>query len=160
MSVVRSSRASSSSDRACLQCQRRKTRCIPADSGETCTYCAKAGKTCIFSAKQTRTPLTRKNLDDAEARCRSLEAALQRVESSAPVNDEPRDDVDELQPVEATTDTPVPVTSSASHAGPGQTSTPYEWNEAQGQQDTHLDKAPDGMASLGDGGESSGYLGV
>ncbi|KAK5112093.1 hypothetical protein LTR85_011674 [Meristemomyces frigidus] len=163
MNVVRSSRALSSSDRACLQCQRRKTKCIPTESGEICTYCVKAGKTCVFSDKQIRTPLTRKNLDDAEARCRRLEAALQQVGSSAPVEDELPEDDETIRPMTATSTAPVLAPGLVNDAGPGQASTPYEWNEspsaAQGGQDVHADKAPDGMASLGDGGETSGYLG-
>lgn len=64
--------------RACLECQRRKTRCVLNGDSRVCSYCSKASKTCLFDKPPSRTPLTRKNLDAVEARCEELERLLRR----------------------------------------------------------------------------------
>ncbi|KAI9148959.1 Regulatory protein GAL4 [Paramyrothecium foliicola] len=66
--------------RACLNCQKRKSRCMPNEQGVgPCSYCARAGKTCSFGAPPDRTPLTRRNLDIAELRCARLQALLRSL---------------------------------------------------------------------------------
>lgn len=91
---------SSASERACLQCQKRKTRCVPNNNNgsdaTTCSYCAKMSKACVFETPPTRTPLTRRNLDAAEARCKELERQLRQVQpamitKAAPSNSQERD---------------------------------------------------------------------
>ncbi|KAK0886730.1 hypothetical protein LTR02_017878, partial [Friedmanniomyces endolithicus] len=164
MSIVRTVRATLS-ERACLQCQRRKTKCIPGEPGEACVFCARAGRTCVFPDKPNRTPLTRKNLDDAEDQIRRLEELLQQHEDTRAIHggetsDQAEtgrtvDDADGRDPTEKSPKLP-------SRVGPA--ATPYEWNEScgvgpDGEPTTHADKAPDGMASLGDEGEASSYLG-
>lgn len=74
---------SSASERACFQCQKRKTRCVPNDNGSdtsSCSYCAKMSKACVFETPPTRTPLTRRNLDAVEARCKELELRLRQLQ--------------------------------------------------------------------------------
>lgn len=145
-----------------MQCQRRKTRCLPG-SGESCSYCAKAGKTCVFPEKQSRTPLTRKNLDAAEDRLRQLEAALQEARSSEPASEIAHQD-NAREGVRRITEPSCGTATGTHRARPVEESeTPYEWNETPGGNDlgraSHGRKAPDGMASLDDGGEADGYLG-
>jgi transcriptional regulatory protein GAL4 len=72
----------SASERACLQCQKRKTRCVSNGSDTTCSYCAKMSKACVFETPPTRTPLTRRNLDAAEARCKELELRLRQLQQA------------------------------------------------------------------------------
>lgn len=67
------------SDRACIECQRRKTRCVLGVAGSPCSYCAKTGKECVVVGPPPRTSLTRKNLQSVEIRCKRLEAILRRV---------------------------------------------------------------------------------
>jgi transcriptional regulatory protein GAL4 len=72
---------SSASERAYLQCQKRKTRCVSNGSTDAiCSYCAKMSKECVFETPPTRTPLTRRNLDAAEARCKELELRLRQLQ--------------------------------------------------------------------------------
>ncbi|CAM1509711.1 Fc.00g000460.m01.CDS01 [Cosmosporella sp. VM-42] len=66
--------------RACINCQRRKSRCRGASAGNgPCSYCARTGKACSFEDPPDRTPLTRKNLDAAEHRCTQLRALLRSL---------------------------------------------------------------------------------
>lgn len=158
MSAIRTSRATPS-ERACLQCQRRKTKCLPG-SGDSCSYCTKAGKTCVFSEKQSRTPLTRRNLDAAEERLRQLEAALQQAGSSVPpeTSRPPEPVGDYKETVEAEV-----ATADRSSKPTEEAATPYEWNESLSGNGVHsasrARKAPDGMALFSEGGEAAGYLG-
>lgn len=168
--VVRTARAAPS-ERACFNCQKRKTRCIgPSDdSSEPCYYCTKNGKTCVYSERPSRTPLTRKNLDDAEARCRALEAALENQRAGSQGNEYS----DERSQQDGTPRPPRRrrTTEASVDAGsPDDTvrrrerdSATYEWNESSGvgqdESAAKADKAPDGMASLGDEGAEVGYLG-
>ncbi len=62
--------------RACLNCQKRKSRCLRRKSEEPCVYCRNAGKTCSLDEAPSRTPLTRKNLDAAERLCEQLTSLL------------------------------------------------------------------------------------
>jgi hypothetical protein len=66
--------------RACVNCQRRKTRCHRGKAwNEPCSFCARTGKTCSFESPPDRTPLTRKNLEAAEGRCARLEKLLRSL---------------------------------------------------------------------------------
>ncbi|KAK2590407.1 hypothetical protein QQS21_011912 [Conoideocrella luteorostrata] len=69
----------SSQNRACLECQKRKTRCVSSPHADSCTYCVRARKECVFEVNPTRTPLTRKNFDALEKRCAQLETALRTL---------------------------------------------------------------------------------
>ncbi|QKX54102.1 uncharacterized protein TRUGW13939_01185 [Talaromyces rugulosus] len=74
---------SSASERACLQCKKRKTRCVSnSNTDAICSYCAKMSKACVFETPPTRTPLTRRNLDAAEARCKELELRLRQLQAA------------------------------------------------------------------------------
>ncbi|KAI4824885.1 hypothetical protein E4T45_10368, partial [Aureobasidium sp. EXF-8846] len=143
----------SASERACLECQKRKTKCVAAASeGDICAYCQKAGKSCVFEGPHERTSLTRRNLDAAEARCRELERLLQEVKTDTGPVAAQREETQQSAPVphrpQSTEDPP---------AGP------YEWNE--GLDASANDPSPngeytrDGMASLTRQGNGSGYLG-
>ena len=58
---------SQQSTRACVHCQRRKTRCSGHDNGRVaCAYCQAANKLCSFDRRPDRTPLTRQNLESAK----------------------------------------------------------------------------------------------
>ncbi|KAH7259407.1 fungal-specific transcription factor domain-containing protein [Fusarium redolens] len=71
---------SSSQLRACLNCQKRKSRCQPSLNGPgPCSYCARAGKDCSFVNPPDRTRLTRKNLDAMEQRCNKLESLIRSL---------------------------------------------------------------------------------
>lgn len=65
--------------RACVNCQKRKSRCQPSGPGAPCSYCARAGKECSFGRPPDRTRLTRKNLDAVEHRCGQLQALLRSM---------------------------------------------------------------------------------
>lgn len=143
MPVNRTARRSAS-ERACLECQKRKTKCVAAPEAEVCAYCQKAGKTCVFEGPHERTSLTRRNLDAAEARCKELERLLQEVRTDArtEASREPQ---------------------SRPQNAEDPTAGPYEWNE--GLDANANDPSPDGeytrdgMASLARHGNGSGYLG-
>lgn len=62
--------------RACTECQRRKSKC---SGSAPCSFCSKTRRKCLFDAPPERTSLTRKNLDESEARCKSLEALLRSL---------------------------------------------------------------------------------
>src|ERR1700754_4315664 len=86
------------SDRACTECQRRKTRCALGSGGPPCVYCARTGKECVVAKPQPRTSLTRKNLQSAEIRCKRLEAILRRIRPDLSLEDEIGLPDDHLQP--------------------------------------------------------------
>lgn len=69
------------SSRACVNCQKRKSRCVRSTIADdsACTYCARAGKPCSFETPPDRTPLTRRNLDASEARCAQLTSLLRSL---------------------------------------------------------------------------------
>ena len=148
MPVNRAARRSAS-ERACLECQKRKTKCVAAPEAEVCAYCQKAGKTCVFEGPHERTSLTRRNLDAAEARCKELERLLQEVRTNARTN--PAQVEASREPDRRPQDAEDP------------TAGPYEWNEGldTGANDPSPDGeyTHDGMASLTRHGNGSGYLG-
>lgn len=153
MPVSRTARRPAS-ERACLECQKRKTKCVAAPDGEICAYCQKAGKDCVFEGPHERTSLTRRNLDAAEARCRELERMLQDHQADEGKDAGRRDASREL---ERRPEALRPQNPEDPLAGP------YEWNE--GLDASANDPSPDGeytrdgMASLTRQGNGSGYLG-
>lgn len=144
----------SATERACLECQKRKTKCVAAPEGEICAYCQKANKTCVFEGPQERTSLTRRNLDAAEARCRELELLLEELQTTTSTGAEQR------EPVQTQEIRHEPRRQQNTEDPP---SGPYEWNE--GLDAEANDPSPDGeyardgMASLIRQGNGSGYLG-
>lgn len=153
---------SSASERACLQCQKRKTRCVSNAANATCSYCAKMSKACVFETPPTRTPLTRRNLDAAEARCKELELRLRELQSDTKTKSStsnhnrnsaagfPKEHLSSLSPHLANT-VRKPVESPAELG--------FEWQEISslGNSQSPLEekKIQDGMVSLA----ASGYSG-
>ncbi|KAK0375146.1 hypothetical protein CLIM01_07493 [Colletotrichum limetticola] len=73
--------------RACVNCQKRKSRCMRGSAAnDPCSYCAKTGKTCSFEKPPDRTPLTRKNLDAAELRCKQLQNLIRSLNPELDIN--------------------------------------------------------------------------
>ncbi|KAI1130730.1 fungal-specific transcription factor domain-containing protein [Nemania abortiva] len=154
-----SSWMSSSSSRACTNCQKRKSRCLRAHPGDSiCISCTKTRKSCIFKNPPDRTPLTRRNLDAAElqvvqlrALVRSLQpdldidAAIKRLHGRGSAVSLP---VQQLGSPPAEADRPMPQN--------------YEWHEGSlstGAGSTeNVIASNDGMANLLID-ENSGYLG-
>ncbi|KAI5267421.1 hypothetical protein E4T47_08038 [Aureobasidium subglaciale] len=141
-------------ERACLECQKRKTKCVAAPEGDACAYCLKAGKTCVFEGPHERTSLTRRNLDVAEARCRELEVLLEQLQANTNAGAE------QSRPSQRPEAHPEP---RRVHNPEDPPSGPYEWNEGldSGANDPSPDGeyTRDGMASLTRQGNGSGYLG-
>ncbi|KAI7339235.1 hypothetical protein KC315_g1357 [Hortaea werneckii] len=153
MSSIRN-RRETPSERACLQCQKRKTKCVPSNDSRKCAFCVKAGKSCTFSAPVSRTPLTRKNLDEAESRCNELEALLENRSRAAASNSA---QADAFEDARLGLESPRARTTTAETTE----STPYEWNETtEGVLESSGDgriRALDGMVS---GSSAAGYLGT
>ncbi|MCJ1472231.1 hypothetical protein MMC13_000878 [Lambiella insularis] len=145
------------SERACLECRNRKTRCIIRANNDTCAYCFKKSKECIFSERPERTSLTRKNLDAAESRCRELQSIIQQ-RSEQPGSRWDLNDPDALS-------TPSQLASGEAcdrkesrplHEVDIPTGRSNEWHE---QSSLELPTSQDGMASLALPSKDSGYLG-
>lgn len=151
---VRKPRITSASQRACVECQKRKTRCIidPNEGGtESCVYCNKVGKRCIFEGPPDRTSLTRKNLDAAEWRCKQLESLLHSLN--------PDMDIEDAIKSESGGSNVVPesrITRSST------ASDEFEWHEGTpgtpGVSKSD-DVTGDGMAILPSKAQEAGYLG-
>ncbi|KAI0874084.1 fungal-specific transcription factor domain-containing protein [Hypoxylon argillaceum] len=76
-----SSWLSSSSPRACTNCQKRKSRCLRANPGDPmCISCTKTRRPCVFQSPPDRTPLTRRNLDTAELQVAQLRTLLKSLQ--------------------------------------------------------------------------------
>ncbi|PYI11264.1 hypothetical protein BO78DRAFT_425782 [Aspergillus sclerotiicarbonarius CBS 121057] len=141
--------------RACVECRKRKSKCSGA---APCSYCSRTKKRCRFDRVPSRTPLTRKNLDEKERLCANLVALVHKLN--------PDVDVEEaLKTLSASGEGrndngPAPALPSLDPArGSPTPSGNFEWNEAP-LSSTHLpDKSLDGMASLPTGESGSGYLG-
>ena len=139
--------------RACLGCQKRKTRCVPSQHHpSSCTYCARAKTDCIFDTPAPRIPLTRKNLDAFEQRCGQLEALLRSLSPGIDVDAElkklgsPRLDTQQTTPVDG------------EDGSDGSQDEDVEWNEALPPNDPkRLHFKSDGMAMAPT--TTSGYLG-
>lgn len=153
------------SEQACIACRNRKTRCIMQPGNTSCSHCIRVSKTCVFSGPASRTPLTRKNLDDLETRCRNLEAQLARMTHDA----SPAASAQLMQPATSTPNMPErsgiantqsvgdetqEVQSSIDHS-----ETAYEWNERLSSPDGNTQHSADGMASLTVRDRQRGYLG-
>lgn len=136
------------SDRACLACQRRKTRCIPCGDDQPCEYCNKTGKQCHFAEPPTRTPLTRKNLDALESRCQHLESIIEDLRASNALPPSNADNPNNGAPGDSK-----PAAGSA-----------YEWNENQGPKSWSAtppeEEERDGMVLNAAANRTSGFLGT
>lgn len=140
--------ARTANPRACLQCQKRKTKCIQDRGSAACTYCTRARKECVFEEAPSRTPLTRKNLDALERRCRHLEDLLRSLGQRTNVEIEVNGAYSGQE-----------VRRANNEVGDAE-SEEYEWHESPasaGPKASHLAES-DGMASMAV--ESSGYLGM
>ena len=137
--------------RACDQCRRRKSRCLPGNKdGDPCCFCQKAGKNCSFEGPPIRTSLTRKNLDAAEHRCAQLRSLLQSLNPELEIESALQGHTEVVEsPAVEEADEPTPDT--------------FEWHEgslspelkASSWNDT---MSTDGMATLTTA-TGSGYLG-
>lgn len=154
MPEVRNSKATL---QACLECQKRKTRCARNGRNQSCTYCARTGKDCVFEAPPSRVALTRKNFDALQEKCNRLEALLLRVggDSSRLENLESLEA--ELYKLPRLPDAEV---ESDDSDGQGSPEGHLEWSETlSGAGLKATDQAKDnGMALIS--AQSSGYLGI
>jgi len=153
------------SERACLQCQKRKTRCIPRGANEPCEYCEKAQRDCIFPQRASKTPLTRKNLDDAEIRCQELESLLEQSKATGVEPDVAPEHGPRVTSSARARDESVAQNAIRNSVVTNGTdnvvdTSPYEWDEtlvAEGSGGP--DYVQDGMASLRGSNVGTGYLG-
>ncbi|KAF3071402.1 hypothetical protein CFAM422_006073 [Trichoderma lentiforme] len=142
---------------ACLECQKRKTRCIRNDRNQSCTYCARTGKDCVFEAPPSRVALTRKNFDALQEKCNHLEALLLRVGGDS-------SRLDNLGSLEAELNKlpSLPDAEAESDGSDGQGSPEghLDWSETlSGTGLKATDQVKDnGMALIS--AQSSGYLGI
>ncbi len=143
--------ARTANPRACLQCQKRKTKCIQDPRSASCTYCARARKECTFEEAPSRTPLTRKNLDALEQRCKHLESLVRSLRQGVDV---------EAHLMDRACEGGQDAGSRPGNDVRDAASEEYEWHESPastGPKPPHLADS-DGMASMAV--ESSGYLGM
>ncbi|KAJ0313359.1 hypothetical protein COL516b_000295 [Colletotrichum fioriniae] len=144
--------------RACVNCQKRKSRCMRGSAAnDPCSYCAKTGKTCSFEKPPDRTPLTRKNLDAAELKCKQLQGLIKSLNPELDVNSA----FEETQVQQDSVGHEDDGGGGSLHSPPGDSDevTPhsYEWHEGslspEFKSSTHEN---DGMAMLPT--HDSGYL--
>jgi len=148
------------SERACLQCQKRKTRCIPRGADQTCEYCEKSQRECTFPERPPKTPLTRKNLEDAESRCEELESLLDKYRGTRPEANGVRESEAGLaQGNDAVQGSAHNV--SGSYRDTAVDASPYEWDETLAGEGVSAGTGhmQDGMVSLGGSNVGTGYLG-
>ncbi|GKT83695.1 C6 transcription factor [Colletotrichum tofieldiae] len=143
--------SNSTTVRACVNCQKRKSRCIKGSaSNDPCSYCAKTGKTCSFESPPDRTPLTRKNLDAAELRCTQLRNLLRSLNPDLDIESALRDAGGQQAENDDVSHTPEESDEVTPHS--------YEWHEGslspECKSSAHEN---DGMAMLST--HDSGYLG-
>lgn len=140
--------------RACINCQKRKTRCFrPGSETGPCSYCTRKGKTCSFESPPDRTPLTRKNLDLAERRCTQLRSLLRSLNP----------DLDVKAALEQLNSEQVVADSPTLNENIELTPDSYEWHEGslspeEASPDGDNAFTTDGMATLST--NDSGYLGM
>ncbi|KZF25854.1 hypothetical protein L228DRAFT_234985 [Xylona heveae TC161] len=142
--------------RACTECRKLKSKC----SGVApCQYCSRSKKPCLFDRPPSRTPLTRRNLDDAERRCTNLIALIRKLNPEVDIEDA----------LKTVSGTGVPATEvllerlKSGDSGGESPSSPdrLEWDEASLASSWRVQKeAPDGMASLPSQSTGSGYLAI
>ena len=148
-----SSRAANpAAGRACVNCQKRKTRCLRSGDTGPCSYCARRRKNCSFEGPPDRTPLTRKNLDASEHRCAQLGALLQSISPGLDIDTALQQFESEPSPTEG----PAPAEINDS------TPDSYEWHEGSLSPECRSPNwgttmTTDGMATLST--TDSGYLG-
>ncbi|RAK97674.1 uncharacterized protein BO80DRAFT_413970 [Aspergillus ibericus CBS 121593] len=141
--------------RACAECRKRKSKCSGA---APCSYCSRTKKHCRFDRVPSRTPLTRKNLDEKEHLCANLIALIHKSNPEVDIEDA-------LKALSASDEQrgdnrPTPALPSLDLERRSPTpSGNFEWDEAPLPSTHHPDKSLDGMASLPTGGSGSGYLG-
>ncbi|KAI0102100.1 fungal-specific transcription factor domain-containing protein [Nemania sp. FL0031] len=158
MEPERSSWSSSSSSRACTNCQKRKSRCLRAHPGDsTCISCTKTRKLCVFKSPPDRTPLTRRNLDAVELQVIQLRALLRSLHPDLDIDAAIRG----LHTRGSAVNLPVQLGSPPAEAD-RPVSQSYEWHEGSlsvnsGRAD-NMAASNDGMANLLSD-ENSGYLG-
>ncbi|KAH6667955.1 fungal-specific transcription factor domain-containing protein [Halenospora varia] len=141
--------------RACLECQKRKSKC----TGEIpCAYCARTQRDCIYAARPIRTPLTRKNLDAAEQKCKKLTSLLKSLNPDVDIEALLKNGVPSTSPQPANNPSPKSP-QQVDEASPG-SSHEYEWHEAPLSNDEEpVHSLRDGMALLSTDPSESGYLG-
>lgn len=140
--------------RACLECQKRKSKC----TGEApCAYCTRAQKNCVYIARPVRTPLTRKNLDAAEQKAEKLTSLLRSLNPDVDIESLLKNGVPSARPP---ANNPSPKSpQQVDEASPG-SSHEYEWHEAPlSNDDEQVHSLRDGMALLSTDPSESGYLG-
>lgn len=157
------------SDRACLQCQKRKSRCVPRDADQPCEYCEKSQRECTFPQRPSRTPLTRKNLQDAESRCQELESLLEQYRRSSVERSSLAPTPVPPPPVTADVTDTLPINGTQSSTRPANPeirdeaadASPYEWDETLvgDGPPPHCAQPRDGMPSFGGGNVGTGYMG-
>lgn len=140
--------------RACLNCQKRKSRCVQNGTAR-CRYCTRTGKICSFDTPPSRTPLTRNNLDDAERQCARLKDLIRSINPAVNIDLELQNQ-NPTPPPDATTDHGALDDAGSSPQGP-------EWREGPLSPESSRLHDPqsadtDGMANLTT--NSSGYLGM
>ncbi|KAH6685816.1 fungal-specific transcription factor domain-containing protein [Plectosphaerella plurivora] len=152
MSALKAGHSSRSlSSRACVNCQKRKSRCVRSTVADdsACTYCARSGKPCSFETPPDRTPLTRRNLDAAEARCAQLTSLLRSLHPEL-----------DIEASLTQSSRPNPEHSGQDEEGSGPTHE-FEWHEpallSDGSSPDDPDGLGDGMANLAT--SDAGYLG-
>ncbi|XRM42588.1 hypothetical protein ABZX51_005799 [Aspergillus tubingensis] len=143
--------------RACVEC---RVRCTTKCSGTApCSYCSRTRKRCRFESVPSRTPLTRKNLEEKEQLCENLmtlvqtldpnidiEEALKSLAGAGQGHDNNETDHNSLLGVSLDAKSPTPLEN-------------FEWNEGPMTSSHPPNKSLDGMASLPTEGPGSGYLG-
>ncbi|KAI9930017.1 hypothetical protein MW887_011827 [Aspergillus wentii] len=136
--------------RACLECRKRKSKC---SGGSPCQYCSRSKKQCVYGRAPSRTPLTRKNLDETERRCAKLMALLHKLNPDVDIEVALKHEgfefpLKSLQSADSEIESPASVDR-------------FEWNEAALASPSRSQKeCPDGMASLVPSGRAGcGYLG-
>jgi transcriptional regulatory protein GAL4 len=144
--------------RACTECQRRKSKC----SGTSpCAFCSKTSRKCIFDAPPERTSLTRRNLDEAQARCKRLEALLTKLHPDVDIASLLGGD--ELAQAESGPPESSPNVDGKEPSGNITPLTEYEWHESPPSNKHDTSQQGDGDEGAGMGLESkpfkSGYLG-
>lgn len=155
------------SDRACQQCQKRKTRCIVPQEGQPCAYCSKVAKPCVFSSPPSRTALTRKNLDELESRCKKLERIISKLQPDFDIDNVPAEELDRNDTaISDQTETRARAPATASEREESLADHDYEWRETETLEHTSQqmlgsrENVRDGMASLNTRSAQSGYLGM
>ncbi|KAK9452565.1 fungal-specific transcription factor domain-containing protein [Dipodascopsis uninucleata] len=68
---------------ACNECKRRKSKCV---GSPICDYCSKTNRLCVYDTRPSRLPLTRKNIDFLQKRCRDLERTLEKLHPNTDIN--------------------------------------------------------------------------